>query len=81
MRMIVASVDCCDHALDSFVLFSVQAVVGSNIAKVFQVFDWCNRIHPHRQLTQFGRSHINTVVHISVNTLERLGFPRMLYGL
>jgi len=27
-RVIVASVDCCDHALDSIVLFSVQAVVG-----------------------------------------------------
>jgi len=27
-RVIVACVDCCDHALDSIVLFSVQAVVG-----------------------------------------------------
>jgi len=32
-------------------------------------------------MTQFGRSHINSVVQYSVNTAELLGFPRMLDGL
>jgi len=48
---------------------------------VFQNFDWCKKLFIDRLLTQFGRSRINTVVQLSVNTAEGLGFRGMLGGL